>query len=76
MTGVDIESTKFYPVLKKLAQYDLVEEDGNIIRLTSKGSFFADEVAECFYDTQFIPFERQFYNEGPLSPYVINEELQ
>ena len=76
MTGVDIESTKFYPILKKLAQYDLVEEEGNIIRLTSKGAFFADEVVECFYDTPFIPFERKFYNDGPLSPYVINEEIR
>ena len=76
MTGVDIENTKYYPILKKLAGYGLVEEEGNNIRLTSKGAFFADEVVECFYDTPFIPFERKFYNDGPLSPYVINEEMR
>ena len=47
----------------------------NVLQLTPKGSFFADEVSECFYDPRFIPFSREHYCEGPLSPYVINEEM-
>ena len=76
MTGVDVETTKFWPILQKLKKFGLVEEVGdNVLQLTKLGAFFADEVVECFYDPQFIPFSREHYNEGPLSPYVINEEM-
>ena len=76
MTGVDVETTKFWPILQKLKKFGLVEEVGdNVLQLTKLGAFFADEVVECFYDPRFIPFGREYYNEGPLNPYVINEEM-
>ena len=76
MTGVDVETTKFWPILQKLKKFGLVEEVGdNVLQLTKLGAFFADEVVECFYDPRFIPFRREYYNEGPLNPYVINEEM-
>jgi hypothetical protein len=63
-------------VLQKLKKFGLVEDvSSNTLQLTKLGSFFADEVVECFYDTQFIPFSREYYNDGPLSPYVVNDEL-
>ena len=76
MTGVDVETTKFWPILQKLKRHGLVEDvSDNTLQLTPLGAFFADEVVECFYDPRFIPFGREMYNEGPLSPYVINDEL-
>ena len=76
MTGVDVETTKFWPILQKLKKFGLVEDvSENTLQLTKLGSFFADEVVECFYDPMFIPFPRERYCEGPLNPYVINEEM-
>ena len=76
MTGVDVETTKFWPALQKLKRFGLVEDASpNTLRLTKLGSFFADEVVECFYDPRFIPFSREHYNEGPLNPYVVNDEM-
>ena len=76
MTGVDVETTKFWPILQKLKKFGLAEDvSDNMMQLTPLGAFFADEVVECFYDPRFIPFPRERYNEGPLSPYVVNEEM-
>ena len=75
MTGVDLEATKYYPIIQRLKQYDLVEETPTAVKLTPKGAFFADEVVELFYDSRFTPFERRFYNDGPLNPYRVNAEM-
>ena len=75
-TGVEIENTKFYPAFSLLKEYGLVEENENIIQLTRKGAFFADEISELFYSTCFIPFDKTLYNEGRLNPYTISHNKQ
>lgn len=72
-TGIDIKDTKYYKTIKLLKEYGLIEEDDNVIKLSVKGSFFADEVSQLFYDSKFIPFESEFYNAGPLNPYLRNK---
>lgn len=73
-TGIDIKNTKHYQTIELLKKYDLVEEDAYKIKLTEKGSFFADEVCEVFYDSSFIPFAKEYYNEGELNPYSVNKK--
>ena len=75
-TGVEIENTKFYPAFGLLKEYGLVEENENVIQLTRKGAFFADEISELFYSTCFIPFDKTLYNEGRLNPYTISHNKQ
>ena len=72
VTGVDIQDTKLYSTIQLLKQYDLIEEDDRVIKLTEKGGFFSDEVVGLFYDPRFITQERKFFNEGPLNPYSLN----
>lgn len=75
-TGVNIEDTKYYQALQFLKNYGLIEEDQYRIKLTPKGAFFADEVAQLFYAPEFIPFEEEYYNEGALNPYLINKRCK
>lgn len=75
-TGVDIKDTKHYQTIELLKKYGLVEEDDYKIKLTEKGSFFADEVCEVFYDSDFIPFAKEYYNEGELNPYTLNKKAE
>lgn len=74
-TGTDIKDTKFYKIFDILKQYNLVEEDEYKIKLTPKGSFFADEVCELFYDSRFIPFKKNNYKDGILNPYNLNSMI-
>jgi coproporphyrinogen III oxidase-like Fe-S oxidoreductase len=48
-TGIDITNTKYYNMLQNLKQYDFIEENENIIQLTKKGAFYADEICQLFY---------------------------
>lgn len=75
-TGIDIKDTKHYKTIELLKKYGLVEEDSYKIKLTEKGSFFADEVCEVFYDIDFIPFAKEYYNEGELNPYTVNKKAE
>ncbi|MBQ4647327.1 MAG: radical SAM protein [Candidatus Gastranaerophilales bacterium] len=70
-TGEKIENTQFYPIIQKLKEYDLINEDDRKIFLTAKGGFFSDEVVGLFYEKKFIPKPKEFFNEGPLNPYLI-----
>ncbi|MCR5260884.1 MAG: radical SAM protein [Candidatus Gastranaerophilales bacterium] len=72
VAGIDIEQTKFYPLIQQLKNYDLLTEDDKIIRLTDKGIIFSDEIVGLFYDTKFIPKERKYFNEGIFNPYKLN----
>lgn len=74
-TGIDIADTNLYKTVELLKKYDLVEEDDYKIKLTTKGSFFADETCEAFYASQFIPFSKEYYNNGELNPYFLNRDL-
>ena len=72
LTGLDIENSKFYKILQKIKEYDLVEENKSVIKLTEKGVFFADEVVRLFYEPNYIPKGREYFEEGILNPYILN----
>ena len=56
-----------------LREHGLLYEDDKIIRLTTRGRFFADEICAFFYTENYVPFERHNYAEGPLNPFrVVN----
>ena len=52
--------------LDALASYGLVAEDENVIQLTPKGRFFADEICAQFHHPKWLPFSSENYNKGPL----------
>jgi len=64
--------TVFKEKMKNLKVFGLIEEDDRRIKLTELGAFVADEVAEQFNSTEYIPFERSRYAEGVLNPYLHN----
>lgn len=68
LTGVPV-SEAFPGRIERLKRYDLVEEDGETLRLTGRGRFFADEVVTQFYHTKYLPFPRSAYAEGDLNPF-------
>lgn len=72
LTGVKIENTKFYSLIQKLKNLELITENEKTIKLTEKGAFFSDEIVGLFYDTKFIPKSREFFNEGEFNPYLLN----
>jgi len=72
LVGLDIENTKFYKIIEKLKEYDLAEENTSVIKLTEKGVLFADEVVRLFYEPEFIPKGREYFEEGILNPYILN----
>ena len=55
--------------IERLGKYGLVEEDGDTLRLTARGRFFADEVVTQFYHPMYLPFPRSAYAEGDLNPF-------
>ena len=67
-----ILNSKFYKILQKIKEYDLVEENKSVIKLTEKGVFFADEVVRLFYEPNYIPKGREYFEEGILNPYILN----
>lgn len=72
VTGLKIEDTRFYKIIQKLKEYDLVEENQSVIKLTQKGIFFADEVVRIFYENQYIPKSIDCFEDGILNPYALN----
>ena len=72
VTGIDIKDSKLYSIIQLLKEYDLIEENEQNIKLTSKGGFFSDEIVGLFYDTKFITKKRNLYNDGPLNPFLLN----
>lgn len=65
----DVFKTK----VELLKQYGLIEDTGNIIRLTEMGNFLADEVCEQFNSIRYQPFAQDEYTDGPLNPYRHND---
>ncbi|HEY3359051.1 MAG TPA: coproporphyrinogen-III oxidase family protein [Polyangia bacterium] len=60
----------FGPQIARLKAHGLVVEDETTLKLTPVGRFFADEVAQLFYRPGVIPFPREAYAAGELSPYA------
>lgn len=68
ITGIGVNEA-FGEKIKKLKSYGLLEEDDHILKLTEKGSFFADEVIIQFYHPDYVPFPKSSYAAGELNPY-------
>lgn len=70
-TGTSLDEV-FRPKIENLKQWDLVTETDKKLALTTRGTYFADEVCESFSATQYLPYPRSEYEEGPLNPYLDN----
>ncbi len=68
ITGISVDEA-FGEKIKELKSYGLLEEDDHILKLTEKGSFFADEVVIQFYHPDYVPFLKSSYAAGELNPY-------
>lgn len=68
-TGHKLEEV-FRPKIARLAEYGLVEDSAQTLKLTTLGAFFADEVCHQFHSPDYIPYPREQYAEGPLNPYL------
>ena len=73
LTNVDIEDSVVYPIIQVAKQYDLIEENDRQVKLTTKGSFFADEVVGLFYNPKYNPFKKEEFKDGTLNPYFLNK---
>lgn len=71
VTGIPFDKV-FPKKMERLKQYGLIEEKGNLVKLTELGSFVADEVVEQFNSNEFMPFPSEAYAKGPLNPYSDN----
>ena len=67
-TGTPLDR-EFGDRIERLKRYGLLEEKEELVVLTEKGRFFADEVVIQFYHPDYIPFPKSAYAEGELSPY-------
>ena len=52
-----------------LKKYGSVEDTENMLSLTERGRFFADEVVIQFYHPDYMPFPKSAYSDGELNPY-------
>ena len=68
ITGTSLEEF-FGEKIKRLKKSGLLEENDEILRLTERGQFFADEVVIQFYHPDYMPFPKSAYAEGELNPY-------
>jgi oxygen-independent coproporphyrinogen-3 oxidase len=69
ITGASLDQV-FRPTIERLKAFGLLFEDEEKIELTKLGAFVADEVAQQFHHADYIPFPREAYVEGLLSPYI------
>jgi len=67
VTGVPFEKV-FRAKFQRLMEYGLVEDTGDVMKLTKLGAFFADEVAQQFENVKYLPFPPEAYADGPLHP--------
>ena len=68
LNGVSLNQI-FGEKISYLKSFGLIVEDENKIELTKLGAFFADEVAQQFHHPKYVPFPRDAYLDGVLSPY-------
>jgi len=55
--------------IDRLKKFDLLYEDDEMLKLTTLGRFFADEICQQFHDPDHIPFPEESYASGELNPY-------
>lgn len=68
LTGVLLDEV-FRKKIEKLKEFNLLYEDDEVLALTSRGRFFADEVCQEFFHPNYMPFPRTAYAHGKLYPY-------
>ncbi len=68
VTGTTLEEA-YGKKINRLRKYGLVEENNEMLKLTERGRFFADEVVIQFYHPDYMPFPKSAYSEGELNPY-------
>lgn len=68
-TGVSLDQV-FRKKIEKLEAAGLLQDDERSLSLTPLGEFFADEVAEQFCHSDYLPFPPAAYAPGPLNPYT------
>ncbi len=56
--------------IEKLKGYGLLHEDDEVLDLTQRGSFYADEVCHQFNSPDFKPFPGTAFMQGNLHPYI------
>ncbi len=71
VTGKPMERY-FRAKIAKLEEAGLVVEEKERLVLTKLGAFFADEVAQQFQSTQYMPYPADHYEPGPLHPWKDN----
>lgn len=71
LTGIPFDRV-FRKKVERLKQFELIEENNEIVHLTDLGAFVADEVVEQFNSNEFMPFPKESYVKGPLFPYADN----
>ncbi len=64
-TGCDVDEV-FGPEWDALRSAGLAEDEGDRIRLTPRGRFFADEICTQFHHPRYLPFPGDAYANGPL----------
>lgn len=67
-TGVSLDQA-FRPKIESLKDNGLLFEDDKVVKLTTLGRFFADEVCEFFHHPDYMPFPETAYARGELNPY-------
>ena len=67
-TGMSLNEV-FRKKIEKLKKFGLLYEDDDVLKLTTLGAFFADEVCEQFHHPNYLPFPRSAYAHGELYPY-------
>lgn len=71
MTGKNFDDI-FRKKTARLKAEGLLTENDAIVKLTELGGFVADEVVEQYNSTEFLPFPKSHYADGPLNPYRDN----
>lgn len=74
LTGISLNEA-FPRQIEKLKKHGLVREQEDLLKLTGRGRFFADEVVMQFYHPRYLPFPRSSYPEGELNPFSYHPEL-
>lgn len=69
LTGESLDRV-FRDKVEPLKKFGLLQENEKVLKLTSLGGFFADEVCHQFHKPEYIPFSRREYADGELNPYL------
>ncbi len=60
----------FAEKIARLKEHGILVETDAKLQTTPLGTFFADEVAQQFHSTDYLPFARDQYQDGVLNPHL------